>query len=187
MIACLGWGSLVWDLRELPICRQWFSDGPLVKVDFLRESRDKRITLVLHNEAEPVRSLWAIMTVKTLAEAKSALAAREGIQEENIPKHVGSWSRGSTDPQYITEVKAWAESRGVEHVVWTALPPGFKGNRGTVPSQDEVVTHLCALSGPQRDNAEEYVRMAPAQVDTSYRRRIEADLGWGYSGREWLC
>lgn len=178
MIACLGWGSLVWDARDLPIQRQWFTDGPLVKVEFMRQSRDNRITLVLHGSAEPVRSLWAFMTVRTLDEAKKALAAREGIPDKNIYKHVGCWLRGNADPPCIPEIGAWAVSRGIEHVVWTALPPKFKGENGKCPSLEEVIEHLSGRTGPERDNAENYVRRAPKQIDTPYRRHIEARLGW---------
>lgn len=177
MIACLGWGSLVWDARNLPVHRKWFSDGPLVKVEFLRQSKDKRITLVLHDSAEPVRSLWALMTVKAIDDAKKALAAREGISDKNIKKHIGCWSRNDPEPACILEIEAWAVARGVEHIIWTALPPKYDG-KCKRPSADEVLNHLSGLTGPERDNAERYIRRAPAQIDTPHRRLIEARLGW---------
>lgn len=178
MIACLGWGSLIWDARELPIQRKWFADGPLIKVEFLRQSQDNRITLVLHSSAVPVRSLWALMCVQTLDEGKKALADREGITEKNIANHIKSWSRGDDNPECIIEIAAWATSRGLEHVIWTALPPKFKGETGKYPSPEEIVTYLSELIGPDRDNAERYIRMAPAQIDTNYRRHIETSIGW---------
>lgn len=175
-IVCLGWGSLIWDPRSLPIQRQWFEDGPLIKVDFLRQSKDNRITLVLHKSAEPVRSLWTLMTVQTLEEAKKALAAREGSPE----KFIGSWSQGQPDNNScIFDLASWAETRSIKHVIWTDLPPkyGIKGN-GTCPTPEQVIEHLNGLRGPERDNAENYIRQTPAQIDTPYRRHIEAELGW---------
>ena len=171
-IACLGWGSLVWDPRELPIQRKWFADGPLVKVEFLRQSKGNRITLVLDSIASPVRSLWTVMDAVDLSGAKEALRSREGCNAADI----GTWLRGSNEPPNVIELPQWAGARGVDAVVWTALPAKF-GNGGA-PTADQIIGYLRALSGAARDSAEAYVRRAPKQIDTSYRRKIEAEVGW---------
>lgn len=177
LIACLGWGSLVWDPRELPIHREWFTDGPFVRAEFLRQSMDGRITLVLDASASPVRSLWAVMDTSDIVAAKDALQKRESIGKENSSRHIGSWYRGDETPALVVELPEWAESRGVDAVVWTALPAKFADVERT-PTVEEVVAHLKGLRGGTRDNAERYIRMTPHQIDTAYRRRIETELQW---------
>jgi hypothetical protein len=178
VIACLGWGSLIWDPKDLPVQSQWFTDGPLLQVEFLRQSKDGRLTLVLDHSASAVRSLWAVMATAILAEAKEALRKREDIPEPNAPKHVKAWARGDAAPALIIELPQWAESRGIDAVVWTALPPKFKTKNGTAPTIDEAAQYLSGLTGEERDRAENYIRFAPRQIDTPFRRRIEADLQW---------
>lgn len=179
LIACLGWGSLIWDPRELPIRRCWYEDGPLVRVEFARMSTCGRMTLVLDESAEPVRSLWALMTGNNVRDARKRLAKREGIPDRNVNKHTGHWPESDPFPTCISSLDAWAASNGIAHVIWTALPPKFPGlGHAECPSSTQVVRYLSGLDGPKRAAAEKYVRNAPAQIDTEYRRRIEADLGW---------
>lgn len=174
LIACLGWGSLIWDPRELPIQRQWFGDGPFIKVEFARQSKDGRITLVLDPNALPVRSLWAVMDAAELNIAKEALRRRERANATDIE----SWTRGQSSPTLILNLPQWAESHGLESVIWTALPSRFNQTDGQTPKVEHVVEYLKGLTGAARDAAERYIRLAPRQIDTSYRRRIEAALHW---------
>ncbi|MGF6482001.1 hypothetical protein [Paraburkholderia sp. JPY419] len=179
LIACLGWGSLVWDTRELPIRREWFRDGPLAPVEFLRQSKDGRITLVIDAGGQPVRILWALMEATNLEDARRALGAREGIPEKSWLKHVGAWQRADGGPpDAMPTLDQWAQSCGIDGVVWTALPPKLGVQDGYRASAEEVIAHLAGLEGRTRDIAEQYVRNAPSQIDTPYRRRIEAVLNW---------
>jgi hypothetical protein len=176
LIACLGWGSLVWNPETLPIHRHWFEDGPFIRVDFLRQSRNDRVTLVLHQSATLVRSLWAVMDEGDLARAITALRLREGIFEKNESKHVGRWEGGSSPP-CVPQLAEWAEARNIDAVIWTALEPTFDSPHAA-DIADRVVQYLGTLQAAARGDSERYVRFAPRQIDTPIRRRIEAALGW---------
>ncbi|WP_369326183.1 hypothetical protein AB6N01_16190 [Alcaligenes nematophilus] len=178
MIAFLGWGSLIWDPRDLPIIPPWHPDGPPVRVEFLRQSMDGRLTLVLADDAAPVRALWVRAKATTLEQAKHDLRVREKIPQKHLEHWIGSWSRGCANPSLILDLDAWADEHGVEHVVWTALPSKFNDENGTSPSIDQAVQYLSGLQGTERALAEEYVRRAPPQVATAYRQRFEVELGW---------
>ena len=173
-IACLGWGSLVWDPRELPIQRYWFDDGPLVRVEFARKSEGGRVTLVLHPSARSVRSLWALMDAEDVEAARRDLGSRERIQEHRWPDLIGAWPEGSSP--CILRLKKWARARKLDAVVWTALDSNFDEKGKSL--EDQVLGHLQSLCESKRDEAERYIRRAPRQIDTKVRRRMEAELKW---------
>lgn len=177
-IACIGWGSLVWCPQSLHVRSCWFADGPLLQIEFARESRDKRVTLVITPDTPPVRCLWALMSLTDLDAAKKDLAAREGIEENRIVRSIG-FVTGQSNPQNEVEieVKRWLSVVGVEAAIWTNLQPKI-GNAYRKPTIVEVLGHLRGLSPEQRTNAEEYIRKTPRQIDTDYRRRIEFEFGW---------
>lgn len=180
IIACVGWGSLTWCQKALPVSGVWHADGPVLPIEFARESNDKRLTLVITPDAPRVRTLWAALAVETLAGANAALAAREGITAANIKRGIGAWSAGADDGS-SHGIGEWAAGKGFAHVVWTALKPKI-GTEYRTPSIAEVLAHLGALTGHDRDRAEEYVRMAPRQITTPYRAAIEEALGWTPQG-----
>lgn len=177
-IACLGWGSLIWDPQALPIQKSWFKDGPLLPIEFARQSRGDRITLVIVPEVRAVRTLWTFMTVSDLDTAREELAWREGIVSENISRDIGHFSvTGSSHGQLANVVGQWASSLGLDAVVWTNLPPKFQDEE-RVPTVEEIISFLQTLPTEAKRRAEEYVRKAPLQIDTAYRRQIERELNW---------
>ena len=181
-IACIAWGSLVWDPRELPCVPPWRDDGPLLPVEFARESADRRITLVICDGVPTVRCSWSPLTATTLSDARRALGLREFGRPDapGIDRCIGWWDRATDDARgrQADVIAAWAASHDLSGVVWTDLPPRFGGVEGRVPAVDQVLTHLRALPADARQRAETYVRRAPVQTDTLVRRRIAAELGW---------
>jgi hypothetical protein len=117
------------------------------------------------------------MDATDIATAREALRRREGISKKREAE-IGGWFKGDSCPELILELPVWGASHGIEGVVWTALPAKFDGEEGRIPTLEEVLVYLQGLTGTMRDSAERYIRWAPQQIDTPYRRRIEAVMGW---------
>lgn len=174
-IACLGWGSLIWDPGTLPLRSCWHRDGPRLPVEFARHSDRQRITLVLVPGRDPVPTLWALLDVSDLATAREELRRREGRRV--VLGDIHFWGRTDHIPSSVTHViGAWAQGNNLDGVVWTALPPKWDGQTEITPKIDQVLDFLRHQGSGSE--AERYVRKTPAQVRTPYRERIEAELGW---------
>lgn len=178
-IAVIGWGSLIWDPRDLQIEDEWHSDGPMLPVEFARVSSGNRLTLVLIDTAPLQPTLWAFLRTATLAEAIKSLAEREGTSEANI----GHWSQ--TDDHTTLQgdisktVNHWAKEKGIDGVVWTALGPKKPNGEEGLATEDELIEYLRNLL-KHRDAtaAKEYIETAPSQIQTPLRARIQTEFGW---------
>ena len=182
-IACLGWGSLIWRPENLLIQRQWFQDGPMIPIEFARQSKDGRLTLVITNGAMPVRSLWSIMATNDLEMAKTSLQIREGISDDNKNKLIGSIrkdTQAQNESLIATNIRTWMNDVQMEAVIWTDLPPKFNGTIGRIPTLQEAITYLKGLDINIFTHAEQYIRKAPLQIDTTYRREFEKQFKWTY-------
>jgi hypothetical protein len=173
---------LIWDPKDLPVQRKWFEDGPLAQVEFLRQSGDLNIgpiTLVLNPTGPPVRLLWTMMRIANLKEGKQALRVREALKGAKWATRIGVWQTKGEAPSSIPDLPDWANELGLEAVIWTALGPKFEENE-IAPSMEQVIEYLDGLTETPRAEAERYVRRAPRQIDTDYRRGIEDALGWTF-------
>jgi|GEM_PF-173074 len=179
-IAILGWGSLVWDPRELQVRGRWNDDGPLLPIEFARISSHGRLTLVLHSGVDNVRTLWAYSGYEDLNPARENLREREGTSLERIGcvSVADNQSHCHTVPEVCDIIRQWAEEKGLEAVVWTDLSSNFEDKTGMPLNEDNAVAYLRSLGGESLEKAEEYVRRAPSQVKTKIRERIERELGW---------
>jgi len=125
------------------------------------------------------------MTSSGLEDAMKALSQREQITAADWKSRIGNWKIGDPAPKSIPSLPEWSGAHGLDAAVWTALEPQYtkKGESKATkerPPIEWVVDYLLELTGPNRDVAEKYFRCAPPQIDTEYRRRVEAALGWGY-------
>jgi hypothetical protein len=171
-IVALGWGSLVWDSRNLPVIGGWSGDGPELPLEFARESADRRMTLVIVEAQTVAPVLWTFLDVETLDQAVTILADREGVPKRHV---IGRWPNHTTVPYLHEEVIGrWAKRKNLNGVVWTALPAGMRSTRGVTPDLQEVKKHLETLDDTARMKAAEYIRRAPSQIKTAYRSELES-------------
>src|SRR5262249_2521547 len=120
-IACLGWGSLVWQRDRIPTDGAWFEDGPTLPLEFARHSNGDRITLVIMRDWPVVPVLWSKMRSETVSEAAEALRRAEGRTKA---EWIGWWSTTRTSGHPQSEfIGTWASEKGLTGVVWAAFPP----------------------------------------------------------------
>ncbi|GGY34669.1 hypothetical protein [Pseudoduganella albidiflava] len=176
-IVCIAWGSLLWKPGPLKLASGWHPGGPLLPLEFARDSDDSdELALVLCAGAPAVPTYWAYVDAPDLAAARAMLAAREKIAPGH-PEFIGSIPAvGGAPVQH--EIAAWLGARRIDAAIWTALPPKFAGSGGRMPSATEVVAFLASLAGETRQAAEFYLRRTPPHIDTPYRRVIARSLGW---------
>lgn len=188
-IACIAWGSLLWDPRTLPLAAPFVHDGPMLPIEFSRVALDGRVTLVVDALVAPVRTYVAPLAVDSLEAAIEALALREGIAAERMGDWIGvevragqvspgKVSSGQATPAVRGAIASWLARRDFEAVLWTALPFRMPDGRFVRPDWTDLIDHLERLDGVPRARAEEYVRRAPAMLRTPNRLRFEAVFGW---------
>lgn len=169
-IVCIGWGSLIWKPGNLKFKGEWQSHGPLLPIEFTRISNDGRVTLIIDKKAKSVRTFYRIMETHNLDEAKAALKIRE-----NDAKIEMVTSTEICDGPIKKAIVDWLRLNNIDAAIWTAV--GY-GNGKVRPTVEEIIKHLKTLQGQTLTDAEEYIRKAPKQINTEYRKRIEEDLGW---------
>jgi hypothetical protein len=175
-IAIIGWGSLVWDPRELPREGVWQNGGPHLPVEFARVSQDCRLTLVIdYDNAEPVETKYIISPRLDLDYAIEDLCHREGTTKKNIgfvdKKH--RRDSGQVHEEHrraCNDIREWLDRSDLDTVVWTALTPNFRRETGDEFSVTRAVAYLEGLPQSSRERALRYIANAP--VDTPLRRRL---------------
>ncbi|MDF2643538.1 MAG: hypothetical protein K0R45_2812 [Pseudomonas sp.] len=177
-IACLGWGSLIWKPDTLPLAGEWYADGPEMPIEFSRVGDGGELATAICVNAPTVQVYWALMAVDSVEQACAALHEREQIpmdREDGVGRLVVA-RLPQTSEGIMTR---WARERGVDAVIWTALPPRYMNVEGRIPTDQDALSYLAGLTGDKLEHARSYIQQVPRQIDTPYRRAIERHLDWG--------
>ncbi len=185
-IAILGWGSLIWQPKDLKFDANigWKEKGPILPIEFARISKDGRLTLVITPNGTEVPTLYSVSSVDSLDLAVLNLAVREGSGRKSIGYYDKSKDEFSPiEFSFKEHIKNWIQTTDFAAVIWTNLPENWE-----IRNQEKVVVktidpnnrieYLQNLKGSESALAEEYIRNTPKQIATTYRKQIITTLGW---------
>ena len=184
-IAILGWGSLIWQPKELAYNKTfgWQKDGPILPIEFARISKDGRLTLVITENGTKVPVLNTLSKYHNLEEAVLNLAVREGSGRNNIGSYDKNKDTFSSKFRFEDELKNWIKNTDFDAVIWTNLDENWniKNEKGDIIRQIEPerrIEYLKELKENASAIAEEYIRRTPIEINTDFRKEIEATLNW---------
>lgn len=173
-IAVIGWGSLIWDQRDLKLSTRWHRNGPELPVEFARKSSDGRLTLVIQAGVAMQRTYWARSAYPDLAEARHALRRREGTLERNIVCVAPGASPSQVAGAH--SVRDWLSAIGsLDAAVFTGLPPS--NGVDTLAGGVDYLRILDTTTETFRV-AKEYVTKAPEQINTPVRKVMRERFAW---------
>lgn len=179
-IAVLGWGSLIWDSRNLESYGEWKKDGPFLPIEFARISNNSRLTLVLKQNCKPIQVLWNYMASKNIELARENLKERE--RAENIDRigfvNLMDNTQSSRYEGVADLIIEWAVNNNIDGVIWTELGVRFKDKIKKDLNLENIISYLNSIPSKQKELAREYIVNAPEQIVTEYRIGIEENLNW---------
>jgi hypothetical protein len=173
-IAILGWGSLIWQPKELAYNKTfgWQKDGPILPIEFARISKDGRLTLVITENGTKVSVLFTLSNYHNLEEATLNLAVREGSGRNNIGSYDKNKDTFSSKFRFEDELKNWIKNTDFDAVIWTNLDENWS------TKINNRIEYLKELKGNTSAITEEYIRRTPIEINTDFRKEIEATLNW---------
>jgi hypothetical protein len=195
-IAIIGWGSLIWCPGCLRIKSRWYSDGPMLPIEFARISGDGRLTLVIHPGPQEQPTLdqhtyWALSGCTTLQEARENLGMRERAKKIdyiyglNIDGEMEG-EKEKVDPKISRVIGEWLKAKkGIQAALWTGLASNWereqKGRKFSVKNAVQYLAGLERAKGEGKaafDRAFEYVTNTPFQIQTPVRKIMREERGW---------
>lgn len=81
-------------------------------------------------------------------------------------------ARCRADPMAEPHLRSWAKTNGYDFVIWTDLKSNYEEKLKTSFSVAHAVEYLQSLPTPTADKARDYIRRAPAFIDTPLRRAL---------------
>lgn len=181
-IAVLGWGSLIWDKRDLMLAGPFEPVGPTLPLEFSRVSRDRRLTLVIDEERGTACPTYvAPSTFSDLDEAIDNQRRREGMPGPAGVGFVDSRDRRRSEtasqrhPRAVVAIESWARRADYRAVIWTALASNFhEPDAAGMPfSVEAALAYLAALDGPRLESALRYIRKAPPEIRSPLREAVD--------------
>jgi hypothetical protein len=180
-ISVLAWGSIVLDHQNLAITRQFEPIGPCLPIEFCRVSRDGRLTLVIEEAlAAPCITYSATSAFDNLDAAIVNLRDREGMPTNRgvgfTVLDCGEASPRAVEchPRAVKIITAWANAKGFDAAIWTALGSNFAEKARESFSVEAAIRYLGALDGKTLEAALTYIRRAPPEVQTPVREAVNA-------------
>lgn len=174
--AILGWGSLIWEGGNQFDGQHfdWHYDGPSMKLEFSRISSTRMGALTLVSDlvnGSLSTVAWCLSKRDNPLDAICDLRCREGTVLQNIGRiFTQSPKRNYSHEKRIRrKIISWARLKNFDAVVWTDLQSNYAEKRGDAFSVQAALAYLQNLPPEAKVKAVEYIRNAPAFVQTPLR------------------